>query len=256
MITVRQRLVRPLRLPLYRAAAAALLLAALPDPASAQGEKRWGVVVSFAPTWTANENLQTRLLWAPEDFPAHVGSELAVGVARANVRGGGWSISFVRKRLEDRSVTVTDSGTDCFNPPANTQCFSFNSTSTTTLQDVLADGVEVDFFIPFVRIRDRVAIGVNVGGGIGFSSGTVTEEGSFTSTFTNPPFPPQTETETFSDTYPASDEVIGRFVLFVKAEIKASVRLVGGLRVFGAAGLNAPSTFAARVGVVYLFGAR
>ena len=106
------------------------------------------------------------------------------------------------------------------------------------------------------RFADRVAVGINAGGGIGFSSGTVTTQGTFSSTFTNPPQPPTITNEVISSTGDAAGDVIGKYVVLAKVELKASVRVGGGCRVFGAFGMNAPSAVAGRFGVVYLIGGR
>ena len=237
-----------------------VLLACLPDTATAQAskEKKWGVGMSFTPAWTANQDLQTKLYWGPEpdEWPLHEGSELTVGIVRGSPRGGEWSVSYVRKPLENQTFSSTESSTSC-SGPNNAFCNTFASTTTSQSNDVYVEGVEYTAFIPFVRFAaERVQIGVNVGGGAGFPKGTVTETNTFTSTFTQPGRPPQVFTDTFTDEVEAGDSITGPVVPLINAEVQAALLLGRGFKVNVAGGLNAPSAFAFRIGFSYLIGAR
>jgi hypothetical protein len=219
--------------------------------AEAQGtdQSRWGVQVSFVPSWKGNDSLSESLQWAPEGV-RHEGSEFLVGFVKGTTRGGDWGVSYVRKPIKD-SVT-TESQTDSF-CPTPTNCVTQVDEFTQEMHDVVVDGVEAHFFLPFARFADRVQLGVNIGGGVGFSSGTVTSTYTLKTTTTNPP---ATTTQVFEDEQEAAGEVIGKYVALVKAEFQAAFVVAPGLKIRAAVGLNAPSVAAFRIGVSYLFGAR
>jgi hypothetical protein len=222
-------------------------------PARAQSsESRWGVNVSFTPSWKANDGLGSSLQWAPEGL-IHEGTELTLGVAKGRTLGGDWGVSYVRKPIKDQTIVETNTASFCPNP---TTCQTLTDEFRQDLKDVVVDGVEAHFFIPFATISNRLQLGVNVGGGVGFSSGTVTQTFTTTTTTTTSGQPPVVKTEVSSSDEDAAGDVIGSTVALVKAEFQAAVILAPGLKLKVAAGLNAPSTFAARFGFTYLFGAR
>jgi len=229
---------------------------AMPAVASAQStsEKRWGVNLSFTPAWTENEKLKDRLFWGDEDFPLE-GSELLIGFVKGTMRGGDWGVSYVRKPIKNTTVSVSQTQQFC-SGPNNASCQTQVFSSTTESRDVLVDGVEVHFFIPVVTLANRVQLGVNAGGGAGFPTGTVARFGTSTNTFTQPGLPPQVTTQTFSSEGDAADEIISKVVPLLKVEFQAAVIVAPGLKIKFAAGLNAPSAPALRIGMTYLFGAR
>lgn len=218
--------------------------------AEAQGtESRWGVQVSFVPSWKGNDSISEGLQWAPEGL-RHEGSEFLVGFVKGTPLGGDWGVSYVRKTIKD-SMT-TESFTDSF-CPTPTNCVTQVQEFTQEMRDVVVDGVEAHVFLPFARFADRVQLGVNVGGGVGFSSGTVRSTDTLRTTTTNPP---ATTTQVFEDEQEAAGEVIGKNVVLLKAEFQAAFIVAPGLKIRAAVGLNAPSVAAFRIGVSYLFGAR
>jgi hypothetical protein len=178
------------------------------------------------------------------------GSEFTVGLVRGRTRGGDWGVSFVRKRFTDTSFVESDfqpeqcSGTPQF-------CSSFSSTYTDEFVGVYLDGVEFHSFIPFVTIKDRVQIGLNVGGGIAVPKGTVISRSSSTQTTTF-----NNQTMTFTDNSEFSQEakeVLFPVVPLGKVEAAVAVILAPGLKVRVSGGLNVPG-YSARIGLVYLFG--
>jgi hypothetical protein len=230
------------------------LVEAQTTPAPAE-QKRWGVIGSFTPLWKANQALQQGLFWSdPEDdsTPLFEGNEFTIGFARGSQRGGDWGVSYVRKALKDFTQTSTY-GPDTF-CPTPTNCQTYSSTSTLSTHDVIVDGVEVHFFIPFARLaKERVQLGINVGGGVGFSKGTFTE--TITDTFTSTQ-PPSTQSETYTNDGDVAGEIVGQIVPLVKAEFQASFVVARGLKLNANVGMNAPSAFSFRIGVLYLFGAK
>lgn len=232
-----------------------VLVLALPAVANAQlsSQKRWGVAASFTPTWTADRDFQERLLWGPEDYPNHEGSELSIGFVRGTTRGGELGVSYVRKPIEDRSATSTINETQC-SGPNNAFCNILVLNQTIDSRDVLVDGVEVHFFIPVYTAANRVQLGANVGGGVGFSAGTIRQHGSFTSTDTQPGLPPAVFTDTFDEEGNAAGEIIQSIVPMIKAEFQAAILLGPSMKLKVSVGLNSPSVAAFRLGAVYFFG--
>lgn len=231
-----------------------MLVLTVPAVANAQlsSQKRWGVAASFAPAWTADSGLQQRLLWGPEDYPNHEGSELSIGFVRGTTRGGELGVSFVRKPIKDRSETIAVNESEC------DQGFCFTSVGSQTIEsrDVLVDGVEVHFFIPVYTAANRVQLGANVGGGLGFpnDTGIVRQAGTLTNTISGPGFPTETFTETFDEEEPARGEIIQSYVPMIKAEFQAAILMGPSMKLKVSVGLNTPSVAAFRVGAVYFFG--
>jgi hypothetical protein len=228
------------------------VVAGLANPISALAQtpdaqtKHWGVGFSFTPQWKANEFFQE--LFITEGEPAVEGTEFSFGVVRGSRLGGDWGVSYVRKPIKDgHSMTFTDSGTE--------EGFSWTETRTTVFQKVYYEGFEVHMFVPVANIKDRVQIGFNVAGGIGFTKGDIREVYEYTSISTFPGFPPITQTDRYDETLPA-EEVILKYLPFGKAEAQVSFIVAGGFKVKASFGLNIPSAFAFRIGAVYLIGAK
>jgi hypothetical protein len=219
--------------------------------AEAQGtdQSRFGLQVSFVPSWKSHDSLAESLQWAPEGV-RHEGSEFLIGFVKGTSRGGDWGVSYVRKPIKDTATTESQTDSFC---PSPTNCVTQVEEFTQETSDVMVNGVEVHFFLPFVKFADRVQLGVNLGGGVGFSSGTVTTTDTIRRTSTNPP---STTTEVFTDEQEAAGDVIGKNVVLIKAEFQAAFVVAPGFKIRAAVGLNAPSVAAFRIGVSYLFGTR
>lgn len=229
----------------YVAICVALAGSLAPRAASGQTkDKHWGVAASFTPSWTSIDTFK-ELLYV-EGGDKLKGKEFSIGVARGSTLGGEWSVSYVRKPIND--MTVTDGEQQC---PSADNCFSF--TSTQTFRDVYLRGVEFLSAIPFATFKQRVQIGIVVGGGIAVPEGEVEE--TFTSTSTFRPFPASpliTQTDTDTSVTPA-DEVFFKLQPLGKVEGMADVILAPGLKVRFSGGLNVPG-LGFRISGVYLFG--
>ena len=221
----------------------------VPSAEAQETDSRWGVQVSFVPSWKGNDSLSESLQWAPEGL-RHEGSEFLVGFIKGTRRGGDWGVSYVRKAIKDSARSESQTDTFC---PTPTNCVTQTEVFTQEIHDVVVDGVEAHFFLPFARFSDRVQLGVNVGGGVGFSSGTVRSTDTVTRTNTSPP---GTTTQVFEDEQEAAGDVIGKNVVLIKAEFLAAFMVAPGFQIRAAVGLNAPSVAAFRIGVSYQFGAR
>jgi len=229
-----------------------------PSSATAQEDSsHWGVGVSFTPKWSAHDTLRTKLLGlgSEDDEGDLEGSEFTIGVVRGSVGGGEWGVSYVRRPFENGTTLIEREPEECFNDQFVNSCS--RSTFTRELQDVFLQGVEWHMFIPFVRVAERVQIGVNVAAGAGFPEGTIIEtfDNVNTTTILVPP-PPRTSTDTFTDTFPsAATDVMYPVVPLLKLEAQGAILLAPGLKLKVSAGLSAPSAAAFRIGAVYLIGA-
>jgi len=123
------------------------------------------------------------------------------------------------------------------------------------MQKVFLQGVEVYAFIPFVTIKNRVQIGINVGGGVASVKGTIHQTRDTTNTFFPPTGPPQVSTQHEEETLPAN-EVFLSLEPLGKVEAMAAFIIVPGLKAKISAGFNMPSAIAFRIGAVYLIGAK
>jgi len=216
----------------------AVVVAALGSPsvAAAQEVSRWGVGVSFTPSWKADEELRAKLLNLEGEGTIE-GKEVTVGFVRGSVAGGDWGVSYVQKQIDD-GATLVQGEDEC------------GGICTDILRDVYLRGVEFHWFLPLVTFAERVQLGVNVGGGVGFPEGTVDS----TVVFTTPPigpFPAQTFTDTMIY---AANELLYAAIPLIKAEVQAAIRIAPGLKIKASGGLNAPSVAAFRIGAVYLIG--
>jgi hypothetical protein len=227
-----------------------LLVMASAAPAFAQGSSQpqssWGVLVNFTPTWKANSTFQE--LFLGEGEGTIEGSDFTIGLARGRNLGGHWSIAYTRKKIKNGSSLVfEESFQDTFS--------SYSSTETLVFQDVYYDGIEAFVFIPFVTIKNRVQIGLSVGGGAGFPKGTIEETDVTVQTFTLPGGPPVTEIDTQVETVPAKDKILA-IQPMGRIEVLGAVIVTPGLKVLFGGGMNLPSSFAFSVGAVYLIGAK
>jgi len=223
----------------------ALAVSAVPRIASAQTkDKHWGVAASFSPSWTSIDSFKNSLYVEGGDDLK--GKEFSIGITRGSTLGGEWSVSYVRKPIND--MTLTDSDQQCV---STDNCFSFSSTQ--TFRNVYLRGVEYLAAIPFATFKQRVQVGIVVGGGIAVPEGDVTE--TFTSTSTFRPAPNQpvfTQTDSDTSVTPA-DEVFFKLQPLGKVEGMADVILAPGLKIRFSGGLNVPGT-GFRISGVYLFG--
>jgi hypothetical protein len=238
--TVRYSTVLALAFLMVAASAAPAFAQANPEPPSS-----WGVFVNFAPSWKGSTFTDIFLF----DGEGTVeGSDFSIGLARGKALGGHWGVGYTRKKYKDGTTLVNSESYSEAN-------FSNTSTETLVFHNVYLDAIEFFSFIPFATFKERVQVGLNVGGGAGFPKGTIDSTYVNVSTFTPPNGPPQTQTQTDIESGPAKDYIFGIQPLF-RLEIVGAVIAAKGLKVTFGAGLNAPSTFAFSVGAVYLIGAK
>jgi hypothetical protein len=227
----------------------AALLVFLPGVGFAQDPSHWGIVGSVTPTWKVPSQLE-ELFEGTVDIK---GTDFSVGIARGKSRSGDWGVSFIHKKFKDGS-RVEGIEEDCAS--FSNGCFLDGESFTT--RGVAINGLEVHKFIPFVRIRDRVQIGMNVAGGFGKFTGMLDKREFSAEPVTFPPGggrPTGRQTET-SSTEPAKELIdIPVFPIF---KLQASVAVIASpafkLRFQG--GIDLPGYEFISVAAVYLIGAK
>lgn len=224
-----------------------LLVAGARDAQAQSDDKRWGIGLSFAPQWKASETLQKYVI-AGEGLLE--GAEFSIGVERGRTLGGTWGVRYVQKAIKsDTRVREIDEYGQC-----SVDLFCGSTTIEHLMDDASIAGAEVHFSIPFATFGDRVQVGINVAGGVGFARGTVTERLEFVQTVINPVNgAAETHVDTDVATLPASD-AFEPVIPLGKLEAQVGVIAAPGLKLQFSGGLNMPSQASFRVALVYLFG--
>ena len=226
----------------------AMFLLCLPGASAAQDASHWGVIGSVTPQWKVPTQLED-LFEGTVDIK---GTDFSVGIARGRWRSGDWGVSYIRKRFKDGS-RVEKIEQDC---NFSNGCFLDGDSFTT--RGVAINGLEVHKFIPFVRIRDRVQIGMNVAGGFGKFTGVLDKREFSADPVSFPPGggrPTGRQTET-SSTEPATELIdIPVFPIF---KLQASVAVIASpafkLRFQG--GIDLPGYEFVSIAAVYLIGGK
>lgn len=226
---------------------AGVFLVCLPRVGVAQDASHWGVIGSVTPQWKVPSQLEN-LFDGTVDIK---GTDFSIGIARGRSRSGDWGVSFIHKKFKDGS-RVEKIDQDCTS--FSNGCFLDGESFTT--RGVAINGLEVHKFIPFVRIRDRVQIGMNVAGGFGKFTGSLDDHEYNAEFVSNNPGgrPTGRQTETLT-TKPAKELIdIPVFPIF---KLQASVAVIASpafkLRFQG--GIDLPGyEFISVVGVVFLGG--
>jgi hypothetical protein len=224
----------------------ALLILAIPAIATAQGQpSHWGAAVSFAPS-VKSMPFYNNLFISETDDKLDT-SEISVGIVRGKARGGHWAVNFVQKPFKDGTTIVeveefTDVG------------FFSRTKQTLVFEKVRMRGIEYVAFLSFVKIKERVLIGMNLGIGVAQVEGNITETLEFFNSFTAPNGQVFEDSQTEVFTSPAN-ETLFKYQILGKVEVAGAVVLAAPLKVQIAGGFNSPGT-GMRVSVVYLFGAK
>jgi hypothetical protein len=237
----------------YRLSTLFVVVCLFPAAASAQNASHWGVVVSFAPehSWKVIPKM-TEFLFDPGEHVDVRSTDFRIGIARGRDLGGDWGVSYVRRNIADgsRFENTTEICT------GNTQCVTALSEFALT-RGVTQIGVEVHKFIPFVTIKRRAQIGLNVAGGVSKFEGSV-EFHEFDTDFT---FDPRTgqvtnrRVESVSSR-PMSDIPTFSPFPFGRVEAAVAVILAPGVKIRGSGGFDFPGYTMFSITGVFLFGAR
>lgn len=217
----------------------------------------WGVSFSATPAWTLAQQVKELLSDKGEELNIQ-GREVTIGFVRGSTRGGDAGVSFVRKPWKD-GLGSSSSNVDCFSPGTNQSPICLNDREQTFFDHLILNGVEFHwFFAPgFARIKDRVQIGANIGGGIAKVTGSVrTVNDRQQPVFTPAPGggTMRIVTNHTEETKPANEELLPVFPL-LKIELEGAFIASPAVKIKVAGGLNFPGT-GVRVMAVYFFGAR
>ena len=217
---------------------------------SVNAQSRWGLTGGFTPSWQFLQPVADLL----DKEVSISGSEFEVGVVRGRHEGGDWGLSFVRKNVKDGSMVRDLVGA----------CFSIDRGPDTCLPTTFTpigmsvQGVEAHTYLPFVTIKRRVQIGMNLAGGVGKVSGHVEERRSEVDFVFDPvrrqtvPRFYETVEITEAKTLLAGHDIVP----LAKIELAAAVLVAPGLKVRVSGGFNVPGYRTFGVTSTYLFGSR
>lgn len=213
---------------------------------------RWGVGGRLTPSWTTEKKLFSPLFEFDEvDFR---GSELEIGIVRGAMGRGDAGVSFVRKRISDRSRLVDSYGPVCLDATCQE-----GGRETYTFRSAAAQGIEAYKFIPFKTFQRRAQVGMTVAGGIGWYRGSVVLD----RVDVDVPFlgfgrAPEITRTTSQETLDIRDFVRDRgtveFLPLARVEITGAVLAYDNLKIKLGGGFNFPGTARFTVSALYLFG--
>jgi len=231
-----------------RVVLAGAILVLLPRVCFAQDPSHWGVVGSVTPTWKVPSQLE-QLFDGTVDIK---GTDVSIGIARGRSRSGDWGASFIHKKLKDGS-RVEGVDQDCTS--FSNGCFRDGESITT--RGVAINGLEVHKYVPFVTIRERVQIGMNIAGGFGKFAGTLEKH-----TFRGEPVafnptgrPTGRQTETVT-TERASELIPLSVVPLLKVQAAVGIIVAPGFKLRLQGGLDLPGYEYVSVVGVFFVGAR
>jgi hypothetical protein len=233
-----------------------LVLLAFTSDGFAQNS-HWGVSVSASPAWEITQRFRD-LLGDEDEFVNIEGNEFAIGLVRGSTLGGDVSFNYVRKPWKDGLGFASDS-TNCFNPGPNQPQICLRDREQSLFQNVMLNGFEVNWFYAprFGRIKNRVQIGLNVGGGIGKFRGSIHKvEDRDEQVFTPGPGGGSSRIVNRHDeeTNLVEDELMPIFPM-AKIELMGALIAMPAVKIKVAGGFNFPGS-GFRVLGVYLFGAQ
>ena len=231
---------------LVRAFVAAAVLVGGNNPALAQ-DSSWGVIGGLTPSWRVPDNAIKNL------FDARAvdlsGSELRIGIVRGQEFGGDWGVSLINKKFKEGSTVTRQSDYDVADRGTFPALLGFTTTDTSLL------GVELHKYANLATIKDRVQLGMVLGGGIGQLRGTVNRHAEV---FIN-----QGEADilNFNESVVASElfAPLGfeiEYVPLFRAELAVSGIVAPGLKVRASGGFNMPGTQIFSISAIYYFGDR
>jgi hypothetical protein len=230
--------------------------------ASAQSgnQSAWGLRATFVPSWKVPESVTE--VGFLQDFIGEgsevSGGEFSVGVVRGSRFGGDWGLAYFRKSLSDSTRIEIDNGESCASFGAAVQCGPNRDVYTT--RGGAFQGVELHKFVPWVTIKRRAQIGMNLGlGAMTVSGGRVTKS----STSTTFQFDPVTRQNVLSTTQ-STEELDGKGFLedlgvpsilpVAKLELAVTGILARNFKVRASGGVNLPGAQVFSVTGIYLFG--
>jgi hypothetical protein len=237
------------RRPLSAALAAAIVLAGTTAYAQSS-DSHWGLAASFTPTWrvpSAADDLIDRTIDVS-------GTAFEVGLIRGRDLGGDWGLSFVQKRVADDS-SVTVPGSVCYSVGVINAC---SPETVYAPRGMVVQGAELHKYIPFVTIKRRVQLGMNLAAGAGRISGRADKtEWALVSTFDPASRQYVSSFDPRVSSVPAEEVLDGyRVVPLAQVELAAALVLFPGFKVRASGGIDLPGTRTVGITATYLFGAR
>ena len=215
----------------------------------------WGVEFSATPSWYLPRSVADFLAGDGGTLVV-VGSQFSIGLVHGRAMGGDWGVTFIHQPLKDGS-RGSDTDTDCgyANGPLPGGCFNTGGGAVT--QGVSMNGVQVHKFIPFVTIKRRLQIGLNVAGGIGTLSGTLRKTNSeVTNVQVNQKNGTRTGTLTTTVTTENVADEVFRKVPLGRITVVGALIATPAIKVRWEGGLLLQGASFSTIGVSYLFGAR
>jgi hypothetical protein len=224
-------------------------------PAGAAKVSHWGIEFSATPSWYLPKQI-TDSLAGDGGTLVVVGSQFSIGLVHGRAMGGDWGVTFVHQPVKNGS-RGSDTDTDCgyTNGPLPGGCFNTGGGAVT--QGVSMNGVQVHKFIPFVTIKRRFQIGLNVAGGFGTLSGTLQKTSSdVTNVTVNQKTGARAGTLTTTVTTENVADEVFRKVPLGRITVVGALIVTQALKVRWEGGLLLPGASFSTVAVSYLFGAR
>jgi hypothetical protein len=244
------------------------LLIAFSAPALAQtndstqsDRPAWGVAVNFTPRWdvSGGSDIMGKLaeVWfeGGDDGVDIEGGDFRIGVVRGTGIKGEWGVSFVRRTFKEGS-TQGRIETSCFDSGFGPEMCFTGGTEYIYQDDASLTGLEANKLFVFATIKDRVQIGLDLAGGIGWMKGTALERRAESEGFEfdqddpGPIFVPFTLTETV---VPTSSIVAIDPVPIGRVELAVGVAVTRALTVRISGGLNLPGTQVFSITAGYFF---
>lgn len=214
-----------------------------------KGGSSWGITVDATPHWEVMPFLEKYV----DDDLDFSGRDLRVGIVRGRTLGGDWGVSFIRTNIDNgSSITSNDTSSYCAN-----NCVEIGMVGDSYhFVDASFTGVEVHKYFPFVTIKDRVQVGMNLGAGALWIRGTADKSSVRPQvTFDNGDIDAQAITEI--SRIPARDvfeDYLGTAILpIVRLEAVLGLVLTENFKVKVGTGLNLPFQHRVTVGAVWLF---
>jgi len=153
-------------------------------------QSHWGVSASFTPKWKMWDKITEKIADPGQTWTVE-GKQFTIGAVHGRSQGGDFGVDYTVQpvkngsKVESSEQQCTGSNTNNTTPP----CFTLHSKDVT--DNIKMAGVKVHFFIPFVTIKKRVQVGINIGAGAAFQlTGNVIEtEDNLTFVPNTPPQP-------------------------------------------------------------------
>jgi hypothetical protein len=230
------------------------LVALCPTLAEAQPDdpNRWGVGVGFVPKFRISNGSGVlgklaEVMYESGDAGLDVkGSDFRIGVVRGRKLGGEWGVSYIRRSFKEESTQGAVQTSCSPGQQPNSQICQTGGEEYFYNDNVVLNGIEANKLFVLGTIKSVVQIGIDLGGGVGWMSGTAIQRKTepVFGNFTQPPANttlniPTTVTET---EVPASTLVGVDPVPIGRAELSVGFILGNNVKVRASGGMNIPGS--------------